>query len=247
MSWYREVATIDACQSMSVSYHVPEPTSWRGTVTVNYVSHTELTSSSVRYDGWGTRPGEPSYSSGTERTDADVTETFHVGGEEDKQFPGYIPLKGASFVHGVENKFVDGSGVRFSASCKYRAESHEEAGGGWSLTGDASGTLTFSSDGHYQIALFGARGEEQIALPGHQSTDVTILQGDDCIPQPKQTDYPIYPSHVVPPGGTVDGQVDPLNPGNRVAGSQTIVWDETSYTVITWDLSNTGPIRLPQN
>jgi len=247
MSWYREIDTIEDCREMSVSYHVPEHSPWRGTVEVNYVSHMESTSSSVQHDGWGTRPGEPSYGIGTERTDADVKETFYVGGEEDPQFAGYVPLDGNSFVHGVQNRFRDGAGVRFSAGCKYRADSHEEGGGGWSLTGDATGTLTLYPDGKYQISLYGAREDEEIVLPGHQSTDITILGGDDCVPQPSEDDLTFYPTHTVPPGGTIDGQIDPLNPGSRLAGSQTIVWDETSYTVITWDINHQGPIRLPRH
>ena len=83
LSWYREVATLDACGRMNVSYHVPQRGAWRGRIRVNWESRKETMHGREITTGWGTGPhGETGKELFIVRVHDDVTDTLFVGGDE---------------------------------------------------------------------------------------------------------------------------------------------------------------------
>lgn len=247
-SFYREVSTIDACESMSVSYHVPGPTEWRGRITVEYVSRIEETSSSVETEGWGSGPyGEPAMGLSNKKRNTQVTETFMVGGtEEPGEAKGYVSIAGRSATQGFLNVFDYQWSEGYTSACHYQREYIEDGGGAWNLSSEARGSILLYGDGKYEISVNGAFRPDEILLPSTQTEEIVNLGSDRCTPHPQSTELPLFVSEPTARGDRITGQLDPTNPGTRLAGSQTTVWDEHSYSVITWDLHHEGPIRLPQ-
>jgi hypothetical protein len=247
-AFYREVSTIDSCESMSVSYHVPGPAEWRGRITVEYFSRTEETSSSVETEGWGSGPyGEPAMGLSNKKRSTQVTETFYVGGtEEAGEAKGYVSIAGRSATQGFLNVFDYQWSEGYTSACHYQREYIEDGGGAWNLSSDARGSILLYGDGKYEIGVNGAFRPDEILLPSTQTEEIVNLGSDRCTPHPQSTELPLFVSEPTARGDRITGQLDPTNPGTRLAGSQTTVWDEHSYSVITWDLNHEGPIRLPQ-
>lgn len=247
-SFYREVSTIDPCETMSVSYHVPGPTEWRGRITVEYISRTEETRSSVETEGWGSGPyGEPAVGLSNRKRSTQVTEMFYVGGtEEPGEAQGYISIDGRSATQGFLNVFDYQWSEGYTSACHYQREYIEDGGGAWNLSSDVRGSILLYGDGRYEISVNGQRKPDEILLPSTQTEEIVNLSSDRCTPHPENTDLPLFVSEPTARGDQITGQLDPTNPGTRLAGSQVTVWDEHSYSVITWDLTHEGPIRLPQ-
>jgi hypothetical protein len=246
VAWYRELGTIDACATMNVSYHVPQPGAWRGRVRVDWESRRETMSSREITEGWGTGPhGEPGKELFTTRIHDDITDTLYVGGQDDPSQPGSVELSGRSYVHGVENYFDYHFYEGYSASCQYQQETtFESLPGGWTFEGDAYGSLQLSSDGSYTIDLNGAGSPGEISM-ATRMTDETRVLGGECLAQSVTDESEGYPLVTTARTDRVEGAIDPANPGSSLKGSQRVEWPDGSVTTITWDLVHDGPIRLP--
>ncbi len=248
VAWYRELGTIDACATMNVSYHVPQPGAWRGRVRVNWESRRETVSSREITEGWGTGPhGESGRELFTTRVHDDITDTLFVGGDEDPSQPGSVELRGRSYVHGIENYFDYHFYEGYSASCQYQQETvYESLAGGWTYEGDARGTLQLSSDGSYTIDVTGASSPAEIAMPTRMTDETRILGGvEGCQAQSFTDQGEGYPLVTGVRTDRVEGTIDPANPGTTLQGSKRVEWPDGSVTTITWDLVHDGPIRLP--
>ncbi|MET0771846.1 MAG: hypothetical protein ABWZ82_02080, partial [Candidatus Limnocylindrales bacterium] len=247
LAWYREVATLDACGSMNVTYHVPQPGAWRGRILVNWESNTETMHSRELTEGWGTGPhGETGKELTLSKVQDDIKDTLFVGGEEDPREPGLVALTGRSYVHGVENFFDYHFWEGYSASCQYRQETtFENLGGGFTYEGDASGRLQLRSDGSYTIDVQGAYPTGEISVPARMTDEITILSGvEGCQSTSFSEDAQGFPLGTTVRTDTIEGTLDPAAP-NVLKGSKRTEWSDGSVTTITWDLVHNGPIRLP--
>jgi hypothetical protein len=248
LAWYREVATLNACGAMNVSYHVPQPGAWRGRIRVNWESRRETVNGREITEGWGTGPhGEAGKELFLTRVHDDITDTLYVGGDELPNAPGSAELAGRSYVHGIENYFDYHFYEGYSASCHYQQETtFESAAGGWTFEGAARGSLQLRSDGSYTIDVSGAYPPGEVSAPMHYTDETTILDGvEGCEPLSVSEDSEGFPLVTTPRTDRAEGSIDPANPGTQLKGSSRTEWPDGSVTTIDWDLTHDGPIRLP--
>ena len=240
LAWYREVATLDSCGAMNVSYHVPQPSAWRGRIRVNWESRRETVNSRVITDGWGTGPhGEMGKELFLTRVHDDITDTFFVGGEELPNARGSVELAGRAYVHGIENYFDYHFYEGYSASCHYQQETtFESLAGGWTFEGDARGTLQLRSDGSYTIDVMGAYSPGEVSMPVRYQDATRILGGvEGCESLSVSEESEGFPLVTTARTDRVEGSVDPANPGTQLKGSKRTEWPDGSVTTITWDLT----------
>ncbi len=244
-AWVSTVVPIKGCGHATVSYHIVMPGAWHGTVTANTEVQESSTSTVSEYVGpnWGT-----TVSTHSARTSIDVWDRFYLGGTDEQIDMGYIALDGRQYTNGAATDESHGktlNGVS-GTGCTYNLTEDTAAGGGWFFDVEASGTINLFSDGRYTISFYGRESEDEVVIPGKYAKEVTPL--NDCEDIGSQTrDSNFYPSPIVGKGSnsTVEGQLDPENPGNILEGQITITNYDLSTTVITWNIVHDGPIPLP--
>lgn len=246
--WLQFSATLEDCDDVSVSFHVPAAGPWRGTIVATTELQQSMSSASSEYVGpnWGT-----TRFTNSSRTSVDVTDEFFVGGDEvASTVPGYVALEARQVTHGSavrEQKGTITNGVT-GTGCQYDKTDTDMADGSWSFTEDTTADLTILPDGTYTLRWNVAGWDRDVSVPGLQESIATV-HTPSCEDNASGTnDLPWFPSPSLASLLTskVSGKIDPENPGNQISGSLTVTNpSDLSVTTITWNLTHDGPIRLP--
>ena len=243
-SWVSTIAPLTGCGQATVSYHVPTPGTWRGTVTAETEMHDSSSSAATR-DG-----GLVVYADSA-RTSIEVTDRFYFGGTALEDHVGQVGLDGRQYTHGaqvIERHVTESYRQRPDAppgGCGYDVTEDDVAGGHWYLDTEATGLISLDGDGHYEIHFNGAGFVEPPMVPSEYVKVVTPID-DDCIGDTQRFEGEAPAGFTGIAGTTmVEGNLDPGNPGNVLMGQTRITNFDGSTTTITWNIVHDGPIRLP--
>ncbi|MGZ8818343.1 MAG: hypothetical protein ACXWZR_13230, partial [Mycobacterium sp.] len=240
LSWWQFVFTIDACDYTAITFHVPQPGNWTGTITANFEFYESTTARSGPQVGTTTRS-------------TDITDTFYVGGDDEgKDGSGLgIPLPARQYTRGGDVfRLHDSVDYANAQGCAYVTETVDEASGGWSLEGDTNVTIRLQPSGAYSIALSSIGPEEEVILPGTWTKTITDngsiyeCEGFGTFTR----DSPRSPNGLTASSGIlIEGQLDPAAPGSVLEGSLTSrdPNDPRYVSTITWKLTRDTPIVLP--
>ncbi len=246
-AWVSAVHGIEGCGLATVSYHIPTPGNWRGTITANTERQESTTSTVSENQGppWGTTVHNSS-----SRISVDVTDRFYLGGIDDESGMGYVALEGRQYTNGaaVEESSHAGNNVWSPSGCGYDITEESNSGGGWYFDTEGSATISLYSDGRYTISFYASSPEDEVIVPGERVTQVSLGEGS-CIDTGSGTeDWPFWPSPTVgtPASAMIEGQLDPQDPGNVLKGQMSITNYDGSISILNWNLIHDGPIRLPQ-
>ena len=242
-------------------YNAPAGGSWSGTITFHGLinvnktepGHSDLDPSNAYYQTWVT----------TEVTQLDATDTFTIAAV-DEYDPDYgiraVDLGGTAANSGTTLQRYVTVWDKGNSGCTWKEENGDETTGSWSGNGDVVGELNFEDDGSYWIRIRAAS-EDQIVVP-HRSwlkyTDISANcevnepeydRPDDGFPLVGWVSDHLEDSDVNLMDATIEGELNPSNPGSVVDGTST--WEMRSpegFTMtITWHLVHDGPIVLPDS
>jgi hypothetical protein len=245
-AWISTVHGIEGCGVATVSFHVPTPGTWHGTVTVNTELQESFSTSSRTYD-----PGTRITTLGThsERTSIDVYDRFFVGGDDDPSGMGYAALDGRVYTNGA-GTHEEGSSLidDWSYTCgKFDKVDSERSGGGWYFDGEGSVSVGLYPDGKYTLDIYSrAEPGEEILLPGEHTSEWSASEAG-CPAGTDESNAPMYPPYTSASAllSRIEGQVDPEDPGNVLRGQDSFTNFDGSVTTVTWSLVHDGPIPLP--
>lgn len=242
LGWWQFVFTLDACAKTDVSFHVPLPGDWKGTIKINFEfqESSTITTKSAVY---------------THRRSTDITDTFYVGGS-DKGSDGSgagIRLDARQYTQGGDVVLDTQDAVFSNASgCRYTSAWTWDAGGSWNFDADAQVWIVLKPDGQYQLVIGTGSPPEEILLPG---TDTKVLTDNGSVYECQgfgtfTSDSPLTPNGIVATGngGLIEGRLDPANPGSELKGRMSFRDSNDLRYVITmeWQLTRvSGPIVLP--
>lgn len=239
--WVRTVVAKSDCGQASVSFHVPLPGKWNGTITA--ATESSQSGSSAVTEGTATYTRDW-------HTSIWVRDVIYVGGADDGYATGFVYLNGRQYTSGNGTDGYAEAGTNVPRGCAHDVIEQAESGGTWGFDGQAGANITLYPDGRYTITWDTAQPAEDIFLPGQTVTQVSILEPNPhCVDIGTGTeDRPYWPSPLTGSAGqtTVEGRIDPDHPGNILAGSQTFTSEyDSSTTTVTWTIVHDGPIRLP--
>lgn len=239
--WVRTVVAKSDCGQASVSYHVPQPGTWKGTI----IAATESSQSGSSTITEGTATYTRDW-----HTSIWVRDVIYVGGPDDAYGSGFVLLDGRQYTSGNGTDGYAEAGTNVPGGCLHDVVEQAESGGTWGFDGQAGVNIILYSDGRYTIAWDTAQPPEDIVLSGQTVTQVSILEpSPHCIDIGTGTeDRPYWPSPLTGSAGqtTVEGRIDPNNPGTVLSGSHTFISEyDLSTTTVTWNIVHEGPIRLP--
>lgn len=245
-AWISTIHGITGCGVATVSFHIPTPGTWHGTVTVNTELQESFSTTSRTYD-----PGTRITTLGThsERTSIDVYDRFFVGGDDDPSGMGYAALDGRVYTNGA-GTHEEGSSLidDWSYTCgKFDKVESENSAGGWYFDGEGSVSIGLYPDGTYTLDIHSrAEPGEEIVLPGEHTTEWSASEAG-CPAGTDEWNAPMYPTYTSAsaPLSRIEGQVDPEDPGNVLRGQDSFTNFDGSVTTVTWNLVHDGPIRLP--
>jgi hypothetical protein len=241
LSWWQFVFTIDTCAYTAVTYHVPQPGNWHGTITTRSSYYESVTSSTRVQTTTTTRSVE-------------VTDSIHVSGDDKGQDAGLlgITLPGHQFTSGGDvARLVDHVNGSNASGCKYTTDTTDEAAGGWAFDGETEVTIRLTWDGKYSITANGVTPPDEVILPG---TWTKTIADNGSIYECEgfgtfTRDSPRSPLYLSATGGLLlEGQLDIANPGQLLEGSMTVrdPNDPRAITTIEWEIRRITPIVLPE-
>jgi hypothetical protein len=246
-AWVAAVQGAKGCGQATVSYHVPMPGTWKGTITVNTYVHTSDTSTEV--EALGEPFGTTTTTSHDEQT-IDVTGRYFVSGNDKDVGATQVPLAAQLFTSGVAWYSFDSvtKNAWTHGGCNYDKTEGSDIGGSWADNGKANVGITFSNDGSYWINI------SQYTPPDVTFVGVKVVKATvftpDCDDNASGEFHDarfVAPNQAVTGGQRLEGKLDPANPGNRLKGSVDIVLGDGWLTTVSWDLVHETPIILPSH
>jgi hypothetical protein len=244
-SWWQFSHEIKACGEMTVSFHVPKPGTWHGTITVNTEVQQHSASSVVEPLPLGKRD----VTTGSTRTSADVTDEFFVAGNDPVAGSPFVQLQARQYTHGVwhyvSESYRDGYD---GTGCHGGNLKKGDYFGTWSFDADTTASILIDASGHYSVNWNAQAPPAEVTAPGADSTSRTDLGGGSAGCEGAGTETrpgSMYPSPTVATlDASAEGQLDPANPGTVLNGSLGVTNFDGSMTTITWNLQHEGPIPI---
>lgn len=239
MSWVTTVASIDDCGQATVSWHVPRPGTWHGTITATTtVSESASGVEHIDPDGvvtWASR------------TSINVVDRFYVSGNEDIPGSPFLMLAARQYTNGIGVDESTSVGTNIPRGCRHDFTNVQSSSGSWGFDADSTVTVMLNPDGTYLLSWSVGHPPEEVVLHGEENNQVDIHEpGPHCLDIGSGTfDRDFYPGPTSGSGGNtqIQGRIDPANPGSVLRGSATFS-DDRSVTSIQWELIRDGPIRL---
>jgi hypothetical protein len=245
-SWIATVVGQKGCATATVSYHIPMPGAWHGTITVNTESHEQSSSTQTIENG---PPRGTTTIVRSESQNADVTDIYYVSGDEQEVGTPYIPLMGYLFTSGAASITQIGTFTNAwtHGGCGYDKTETWQAGGGWSNRDEAFVGIDLGADGSYRISASGSGSKPDVEVPG-SFTLAADVHSEGCVDNASGIDdrsyFPTLTGALMGENG-MSGQLDPKNPGNKLTGSYVYTSPEGWVSTVSWNLTRDGTIVLP--
>lgn len=241
LGWWEFVFTIDTCASTDVTFHVPQPGNWKGTIVFN----------SEFFESQTSRSGPQVY---TESHSASITDTFYVGGDDEGSDGSGLgfSLAARQYTRGGEVfRGVDNLTTSNASGCAYTTDTVDTANGGWSFDGDTTATIGLTWDGKYTIGIDGVGPPDEVTLPGTWTKTITDNGSNyECVGFGTFTrDSPRAPIGVTATNGLdISGELDIAEPGSVLKGSDSFrdPNDPRYLFTVSWELTRDTPIVLPE-
>lgn len=237
LTWWQFVFTIDKCAETTVSFHVPQPGNWHGTVKVNSASHQSSQVHNSKFTG-------------RYRTTVEITDTYYVSGDDHGQksfggMPVFVMLDARQYTRGgyVQEDAERALTSTFSG-CNYFADRTFEMDGTWNYDGVVQGgmLLQLDADGHYQLNVSRFYSDQGATLPTLERTaqidrgsDKSCLFGDST----KEGTRLVREDDVLMGAILINGDVDLSTPTLALTGRVTIPNPDAPWAFITveWNLT----------